>query len=124
MHFRPTENPTTMQEDTVFTIANTLVAGLWIGARGNMAPGLITLEIPPVRPRFWEAWPVEGGEPVVIMAGEPVVVRARLERGQLIVIGDTKMLFNMNLEGEDVWSVENMQFLRWLLRDVTKRGPE
>ena len=42
----------------------------------------------------------------------------------MIVIGDTKMLFNMNLEGEDVWSVENMQFLRWLLRDVTKRGPE
>ena len=73
-------------------------------------------------PQFWRSWRIVGGEPLVSLRGDPVIVRKVVGRGQLILIGDGGFLFNQNLETEDGGILPNIQFFDWLLDRVAERG--
>lgn len=68
-----------------------------------------------LKPHFWEAWPVRGGQTLAMIAGYPVVAEQRIGSGRLIVIGDSHFLTAKNLEGEEGVVMPNIQFLKRLI---------
>ena len=67
---------------------------------------------------FYEAWPVVGGEAIFEVAGDPIVARQKVGKGQIVVIGDSSFLLNKNLEVIDGAILQNVRFFSWLLRRV------
>jgi len=74
--------------------------------------------------RFYAGWPVEGrtqATEAVVRGFDklPIVVRAEVGRGKLILIGDTCFAMNKNLEAREGdpprGFVENAHFWRWLI---------
>ncbi len=66
---------------------------------------------------FREAWPVsaERGDTLVRWQDFPLAVARQFGRGDVVLVGDSFMLLNTNLEHEDHPHVENIEFLRWLV---------
>jgi hypothetical protein len=92
------------------------------GRAADMIPGTS------IMPNYWEAWPVESVDPraqpietLATLRGDPIMVRKRVGRGQLIVIGDSKFMHCRNLETEDGAVVPNVQFFQWLVQNVLRR---
>jgi len=104
----------------------------------NRPQGRATNPIPntTIMPNYWEVWPVmsdpEYGPQADTIATlrfnpatkkvDPTIVRRRVGAGQLIVIGDTKMLFCRNFETEDGAVMPNVQFFNWLVTNLIKQG--
>jgi hypothetical protein len=69
--------------------------------------------------RFFEAWPIAssapGSEVIAAYQKFPVVMRQRYGKGTVVVIGDSSFFWNVNLEMEESHTVENVEFLKWLL---------
>ncbi len=76
--------------------------------------------------RLYAGWPVQctgQGAEVLKRSSEdwPVIIRRPVGRGVVVLIGDTFLATNQNLESLDGEIRDNMQFWRWLLPRVTKR---
>jgi len=75
--------------------------------------------------RFAEAWPVvsiaPGAEVVASYRELPVIMRRPVGRGQVFVIGDSSFFWNQNLELEETYMPENVQFLQWLLGSLNRQ---
>lgn len=81
-----------------------------------------------ITPNFWAAWPVLSADPehepietIASLRGDPIIVRKPIGRGQLVVIGDSKMLECRNFETEDGAIMANVQFFNWLVQNVLRR---
>jgi hypothetical protein len=76
--------------------------------------------------RFFEAWPVVStdSKSMVIAAylTYPVAVKKTSGKGQVVVIGDSSFFWNKNLEMEENYTPENVQFLQWLLKILKDRS--
>lgn len=82
---------------------------------------------PGIEATFWDGWALRGGETLLTLghpgadpaaSAQPVVVRKKFGRGQLVVIGDSDFLLNKNLEVEDGAILSNVRFFQWLLGNV------
>ena len=74
------------------------------------------------RVRFFEAWPVlsreEGGEVIAAYKNYPVIMKKPYGKGTVVMIGDSSFFWNANLEMEESHTVENVEFLKWLLEGL------
>jgi hypothetical protein len=73
--------------------------------------------------RFAEAWPVVSSAPDAAVVASyrelPVIMRRPVGQGQVVVIGDSSFFWNQNLEMEENYLPENVQFLQWLLASLS-----
>jgi len=76
--------------------------------------------------KFFEAWPVlstdEKGEVIAAYQQFPVVMKKSYGKGQVVLIGDSSFFWNVNLEMEESYTSENIQFLQWLLESLKNRS--
>ena len=77
--------------------------------------------------RFHAAWPITCSDPTaqILAYGKgnvPVIIRRKVGRGKIVVIGDTCFAMNKNLERKDgspfEGKRENAHFWRWLITDL------
>ncbi len=97
---------------TLLDLGGLRLANRPLGRSATYVPGA------PVVPQFWNAWPVLGGDAMVTLRNEPVIVQKRIGRGRLVVVGDTHFFFNRNLETEDGGNVANIRFFGWLMQQI------
>lgn len=75
-----------------------------------------------VRVRFTSAWPIaeEGGRvlPILLAWGYPVAGFVPRGAGGLLLIGDSSFFSDRNLEGDEAWVPENVEFFRLLCRFI------
>ncbi len=77
--------------------------------------------------QFYAAWPVEchAQDFEILKRGPgnvPVIIWRPVEAGSVVVIGDTHLASNDNLESARSIHGENLYFWRWLLSRATDRA--
>jgi hypothetical protein len=74
------------------------------------------------RVRFAEAWPVistrEQSEVIAAYQTFPVIMKRSYGKGTVVMIGDSSFFWNKNLEMEEGTIQENIEFLKWLLKNL------
>jgi hypothetical protein len=71
---------------------------------------------------FWKAWPVysdDSAAKIVCSYNEyPLIAIKDYGKGKFVLIGDSQFFLNKNLEMEKVPYMDNINFLKWLLKDL------
>jgi len=71
---------------------------------------------------FWKAWPVysdDSAAKIVCSYNEyPLIAIKDYGKGKFVLIGDSQFFLNKNLEMEKQPYMDNINFLRWLLKDL------
>jgi hypothetical protein len=71
---------------------------------------------------FWKAWPVYSDDSAakIICSNKeyPLIAVKDYGKGKVVVVGDSQFFLNKNLEMEKVPYMDNINFLKWLLKDL------
>lgn len=73
------------------------------------------------QPKFWKAWEVTGGVPLVSAWSRPIVIEKTVGKGRVCLLGDAEFFRSANLETKDHTVDENLELIDRLAAGMRAR---